>query len=191
MPSIVEYDLVLRRMAAVGLECKYFNSGAFGFGRGVMTSYIGWVGPPDASIRPAAMEHVRRVAEPFEPNLARLAARAWLELFPGPVWVMPKSQWGYELDFGSKAWLPDALRRAGIDPAKLSARTDSPAIELMPDEADHFSAFTETLLANLIGSDFALGFPDHPVACSLHHHKQIWWVSNDAKIIEAIDSLRQ
>ena len=35
LPSIVEYDHVLRAMAEQGLLCQYYNSGAFGFGKGV------------------------------------------------------------------------------------------------------------------------------------------------------------
>ena len=54
MPSIVEYDRVLKAMAEQGLICQYYNSGAFGFGKGVPIYYTGWLGPEDPSIRPEA-----------------------------------------------------------------------------------------------------------------------------------------
>ena len=102
---------------------------------------------------------------------------------------MPKSNWAYELDFGSKAWLPDALRAAGVDPAPLEGRTNSPALEFSIDEADRVTPLIQTLLLNLKGSDFALGFPGRPVACTIHHHKQIWWISNDADLIGRLESM--
>ena len=71
------------------LRSLYYNSGAFGFPNGVATSFVGWIGPDDPSIRAEAMAQARRVAPPYEQSLADLAARAWETIFPGPVWVMP------------------------------------------------------------------------------------------------------
>ncbi len=189
MPSIVEYDHVLARMRDLGLRCVYYNSGAFGFNSGIATSFVGWIGPEDPTIRPAARRNTRRVREPLVPTLASLATQAWLSLFPGPVWIMPKSQWAYELDFGSKAWLPDALNQAGVDVSRLAGRTDSPAVQFEPEEADRFTPVVESLLNNLAGSDFALAFAGWPVACTLHHHQQVWWISSDRQAIERLETL--
>lgn len=189
MPSIVEYETVLARMQEQRMRCQYYNSGAFGFDPAAAIHFTGWIGPEDSTIRPAALERCRRVSAPYEQTLVELAARAWEKLLPGPVWVMPKSQWAYELDFGSRSWLPDALRAAGFDPAALEGRTNSPAIEFLPDETPLFTSLALALLKNLFGSDFALAFPGRPVACTLHHHKQIWWVSSDPEFIRQLDSL--
>src|SRR5665213_2003408 len=169
MPSIIEYQTVLARMQELGLRCQYYNSGAFGFDPADTICFIGWIVQQDSTIRAAAVQQTRLIAPPFEPNLTQLAIRAWLDLLPGPLWIMPKSQWAYELDFGCKSWLPAALARAGIDATLLEGRTDSPAIEFSPAEADRAAALIESLLRNLFGSDFALAFPDHAIACTLHH----------------------
>ena len=190
MPKIIEYDHVLSRMAAMAMRCQYYNSGAFGFDRGVSVKFTGWIGTQDPTIRPEARAHTQPIPPPFEENLARFATRAWIDLFPGPAWLMPKSQWAYELDFGSKAWLPDALRRAHVDPAALEGRTNSPAIEFAEDEAGLLTPLTQALLENLIGSDFALAFPNHPIACTVHHHKQLWWLSDSAPLVERLEALR-
>ena len=189
MPSIVEYEVVLARMQQHQLRCQYYNSGAFNFEPGVASQFTGWIGPEDSTIRPAALERVQRIAPPYEATLARLAMRAWVELLPGPLWVMPKSQWAFELDFGSKAWMPGPLRAVGIDPALLAGRTNSPAIEFTVDELPLVTPLVEALLMNLLGSDFALGFPGYPVACTLHHHKQVWWITSDATLIEKLRAL--
>ena len=102
---------------------------------------------------------------------------------------MPKSNWAFELDYGSKAWLPDALVAAGIDSTSLEGRTNAPAIEFLPDEVDRFTPLVQALLANLVASDFALGFPAWPVACMLHHRKHIWWISSEAGLIENLESM--
>jgi hypothetical protein len=104
---------------------------------------------------------------------------------------MPKSNWAYELDFGGKAWLPAALKLAGIDPASLEGRTNAPAVEFNLQEMDRFTPLVQTLLENLFGSDFALAFPGHPVACTIHHHKQIWWISSEESFIQKIGSMRE
>src|SRR5438874_9760388 len=101
-------------MQADGLRCLYHNSGAFGVGGDVAVEAAGWVGPEDPTIRPAARPFVRSVPPPYESRLASLVVRTWQEVLAGPAWLMPKSHWAYELEFGSSAWLPGALTRAGI-----------------------------------------------------------------------------
>src|SRR5947209_719542 len=102
-------------MTSLGMRCLYHNSGAFGPDDPGALKAIGWIGPDDPTIRPEARALTRPVGPPYEANLADLATRAWAEL-RGPAWLMPRSHWAYELDFGSKTWLPAALQRAGIDP---------------------------------------------------------------------------
>jgi len=172
-----------------GLESQYFNSGAFGFGSGVPTYVAGWIGPQDPTIRAGARQFTRNVPMPYAATLADLAALAWQKVLPGPAWIMPKSHWAYELDYGSKAWLPDALRNTGVNPAALEARNNAPAIEFLPDETPRFTAFVRSLLENLVGSDFSLAFPDHPVICTIHHHKQLWWVGDNQAIVQGIEGL--
>jgi hypothetical protein len=189
LPTIVEYDRVIARMNEQGMRCLYHNSGAFGLPPGAPTHFAGWLGPEDPTIRPEARVHARRVAEPFEATLASLTTRAWLEILPGPAWVMPKSHWAHDLDLGRKAWMSAALREADIDPVKLATLNVAAAIEYLPGEAGRFTRFVQTLLENLLGSDFAVAFPGNPVVATIHHHKQIWWLSGDESLIRRIDSL--
>jgi hypothetical protein len=179
----VDYNEVSEQAQALGLRSLYHNSGAFGFPEGVdAVHHIGWVGPPDASIRPGALPLVRHIPPPYEPNLAQLTARAWRDCLPGPVWVLPKSHWAFELDFGSANWMPAALREAGVDSKLLQGRNDGSAIEFLPTEELAFTPFVQRLLTDLAGSDFALLFPAHPLVCTLHHHKQVWWTTTDAAL---------
>lgn len=186
MPKIIDYPNVLDGMRSLGMVSQYYNSGAFGFPKEIPIYYTGWLGAEDPTIRPAARAHARIVAPPAPATLTSLAMRAWREIFPGNIWLMPKSQWAYELDFGSRAWLPDALKLAGVDPAPLEGHTDSPAIEFSMDESEQVAPLIQSLMENLLGSDFALAFPAFPVACTLHNHKQIWWLSDDATPIDAM-----
>lgn len=188
MPRIIAYPDVLERMRQLGMVCQYFNSGAFGFEKSIPIYVAGWIGAEDPTIRPAAREHAQIVAPPLAAMLTSLAMRAWHEIFPGEIWLMPKSQWAYELDFGSRTWLPDALKLAGVDPTPLEGHTDSPAIEFSMEELDRVAPLVQTLIENLMGSDFALAFPTFPVACTLHNHRQIWWLSNDKSPIDALKS---
>jgi len=187
--NIIDYADVLERMRADGFESLYHNSGAFGFPGQVSPRHVGWIGPPDPTIRPAATAFTRQIPPPFEQNLAQLATRAWRELVPGPVWVMPKSHWAYELDFGSSRWMPRLLEELGLDPASLHTRHDGTALEFHPQHTDAFSGFLAGLLGNLIGSDFALAFPGRPVVCSVHHHKQLWWSTTDDRVHAALDAI--
>jgi hypothetical protein len=52
-----------------------------------------------------------------------------------------------------------------------------------------FEHCVERLLMMLMSSDFMISFPGKPVLCTLHHHKQLWWMSTDAKVIEAVEEL--
>jgi hypothetical protein len=189
LPTIVEYDRVVARMSGQGMRCLYHNSGAFGPAAGAPTHFAGWLGPEDPTIRPEARVHARQVAGPFEATLASLTTRAWLEVLPGPAWVMPKSHWAHDLDLGRKAWMSEALRQADIDSAPLATLNVAAAIEFQPHEAARFTVFVQTLLEHLLGSDFAVAYPGRPVVATIHHHKQVWWLSENESIIRQIDSI--
>ena len=191
MPSIVDYPGVLERMCGQGLRSLYFNSGAFGFPDGVATTSVGWIGPEDPTLRAAARELTTTVLPPFERTLARHVSNAWRQFLPGKVWLMPKSHWAYELDFGSRGWMPRALGRAGIDAAALQPRTNAAAIEFDYGESNRFDELVQILLEKLSGSDFALAFPGHPVVCTLHHHKQVWWTSTDFSLIDRLRTIAE
>lgn len=183
MTRVVDYGTVSTTLAGHGLTNLYYNSGSFGFPPGVATHTIGWVGPPDPTIRAEAVHFTRQIAEPFGETMVRLASRAWHELLPGTVWAMPRSHWAYELDFGSAAWMPAALGQIGIDSTTLAPLTTGAAIEFAAEEGDAFGTFLGALLANLSGSsDFQLAWPGRPVVCTVHHHKQLWWTTPDAAL---------
>lgn len=189
MPWIVDYEQVLSQMNRQGMRSLYFNSGAFGFAEGVQAAAVGWIGPEDTSLKPEAGRLAVRVAAPYEATLSRLVVRSWRDDLPGKVWLMPKSHWAYELDFGSRDWMPSLLERAGIDAGLLQGRTNAAAIEFNLNESQSFAHVVETLLRMLLGSDFALAFPDRPVVCTLHHHKQVWWQSTDAGLIQELRAM--
>lgn len=191
MPWIVDYSAVLEQMRRQEMRSLYYNSGAFGFPEGAAVESLGWIGPDDPSLRPEARILTRTVPAPHEANLTRLVVRAWDDLLPGKVWLMPKSHWAYELDFGSRDWLPALLEHAGIDSGLLAPRTNAAAIEFTPAEVEPFSHVVEGLLRMLLGSDFALAFPDRPVACTLHHHKQVWWTTSQPQLITSLQGLLQ
>lgn len=189
MPWIVDYARVMQQMREQGLVSLYYNSGAFGFPDGTPTHSVGWVGPDDPSLRPAARALARPVPAPHESELAARVLRAVRELLPGKVWLMPKSHWAYELDFGSRDWMPALFEHAGIDAGLLQPRTNAAAIEFDLHESDALLHVVEGLLRMLLGSDFALAFPGRPVVCTLHHHKQVWWTSTDPTLIESLGQL--
>jgi hypothetical protein len=189
MPSIIDYERVFQQMQGQGLRCLYYNSGAFGFEAGVPTESVGWIGTEDSSLRPEALKLAHKVPQPYENELAARVVRACSQLLPGNIWVMPKSHWAYELDFGSKEWMPELLRQVGIDAASLQHRANAAAIEFGQEEMQLLGVIAEGLLRNLLGSDFALGFPGRPVVCTLHHHKQIWWTSTDSALNESLHQL--
>ena len=85
--------------------------------------------------------------------------------------------------------LAPLLERIGIDPGLLQTRTNASAIEFSPDQHDRLGSFVTRLLEMLQGSDFYFAFPGSKTVGMLHHHKQIWWTSSDARIIESIGRL--
>jgi hypothetical protein len=102
---------------------------------------------------------------------------------------MPKSHWAYELDHGSRAWMPDVLRSIGVDPAPLAPRNDAVAIEFTPAERGPFVQLVRELLTHMLGSDFALAFPGRRTVCTVHHHKQLWWTSDEEPVLATLDRL--
>ncbi|MFI5381537.1 MAG: hypothetical protein ACHRHE_19745 [Tepidisphaerales bacterium] len=183
MPSIRPYPEVLQAMQSLGLVCNYHNSGAFGPPRGAPLVFRGWIGPDDPTIRPAMREFIRQVPQPYESTLARMARDAWLRMSDGPAWIVPMSHWAFEMDHGSRDWLPGVLRDVQIDSAVLAPLNNAAAIEFARDEGDAMSLLAENLLARLSASDFALLLPRLPLVCTIHHHKQLWWVSESEEIL--------
>jgi hypothetical protein len=188
MPWIIDYQLVQEQMRRQHLKSLYYNSGAFGFSDPAAVKVIGWIGPPDSTLKPAAAALARPVLPPYEQNLARHLTELWRDHLPGKAWVMPMSHWAYELDFGSREWLPSALERLDLDPGHLQDRANGAALEFAPEESERFSFFAERLLEMLSQSDFMIAFPDRPVLCTVHHHKQLWWTTTDEAIHSTIDA---
>jgi hypothetical protein len=184
--SVIEYAIALAELQQRGLVCNYFNGGAFGFAKGVDVNILGWIAGDDPTIRPQLRPHVRQIPLPAEENMAKAAAAAWKNELAGPAWIMPLSHWAFELDFGSKSWLPALLEGIGIDPRLLASRSDASPIEFPAAKHDDLVRFVQTLLENLTSSDFMLAFPSHPVLCTIHHHKQLWWTSSNKGLIERI-----
>jgi hypothetical protein len=186
MPTIVDFEHVLQRMEAEGFRSLYHNSGAFGFPRGADVKYAGWVGPADASIRAEARSFLRQIAPPYEANLARGAGEVWTQHLIGDAWVMPMSHWSYELDFGSREWMPSALDAVGVDGAELVTRANGAALAFGVAERAGFESLVVQLLSHLRTSDFMLAFPGRPALCTVHHHKQLWWQTTDAALHAAL-----
>jgi hypothetical protein len=186
LPWIIDYPVVLEHMREQRFKSLYYNSGAFGFPPDVKTHVVGWLGPPDLTLKAHVLDAAHFLPEPHEENLARLLLRAREQHFPGRAWVMPMSHWSYELDFGSRDWMPSVLEHIGIDPGLLQHRNNAAAIEFAPDEPAMLEHFVTRLLQMLQQSDFAICFPRHPVVCTLHHHKQLWWQTSDAKLADSL-----
>src|SRR4051794_28588382 len=72
MPNVIDYPHVVAQAQKQGMRSLYHNSGAFGLREGVETYSVGWVGPPDPSIRAAAQALTRFVPAPHGANLAGL-----------------------------------------------------------------------------------------------------------------------
>lgn len=192
MPRLIDYAAVVTSMTSQGFVSLYYNSGAFGFPDGAPTLSVGWVCGEDPSIRPAARPLARRVPAPCQAHLATFATRVWLEHLPGPLRLTPQSHWAYELDFGNHTWLPAALEQAGLSADQvnaLAARHDGSAVEFSPEESMPFERLLLTFVANLFGSDFLLTWPGRPVACTVHHHKQLWWTTTDQALMAALEAL--
>jgi hypothetical protein len=188
MPWIIDYAVVVEQMRLQKLKCNYYNSGAFGFADPAGVQHVGWIGPDDPTLRPAAREVARPVPAPYEANLAEMLTATWLKHFPGRVWAMPMSHWAYELDYGSRDWLPALVEHIDLDPGLLLGRNNAAAIEFSTGEAHHFRHFTQRLLEMLMASDFMLAFVGKPILCTLHHHKQLWWTTTDPKVIKIVEN---
>jgi hypothetical protein len=190
MPRIIDYPRVVEQMTVDGRVSLYPNSGAFGFAPGVVSRAVGWVGEDDdPSIRPEARGLIRPVAAPYETTLAAMAARAWRDLLAGDVWVLPKSHWAYELQFGSYEWMPGLLREVGVDARVLEARHDGTALAFDAGETAAFERLVAGLLRRLLGSDFMLAWPGRPALCTVHHHKQLWWTTTAEPVYAGLERI--
>jgi hypothetical protein len=189
MPWIIDYPIVLERMHARHFKSLYYNSGAFGFADPTAARTIGWIGPDDPTLTPAAAGLARHVPPPFEQSLVERAVRLWRGGLPGKIWLMPMSHWAYEIDFGPGNWLGQVLLEIGIDPASLSTRTNAAAIEFAYNEHERVAHFLHRLLEMLGQSDFAMAFPDCRLLCLIHHHRQLWWTTDDERIYARIDAI--
>jgi hypothetical protein len=179
--EVIDYAIVLERMKQEGFESLYFNSGAFGFSRDPKVEIVGWVGSEDPSIRDPMRRHIRQAPPPYPETLAR----AVRDNAPATtVWFMPKSHWAYELDFGNRDWLPDALHDAGIEATALQPLTNAAAIQFS--DVSELQAFLVALFSHLHGSDFMLAWPEQHTLCTLHHHQQAWWQTSDPGLAERL-----
>ena len=178
MPRIVDYPQVYATLTAQGLICRYHNSGAFGLPGS--PAIRGWIGLPDPTIRPELQPSTRQFAPPSEHNLAASLRSTWEAHLQPHAWAMPMSHWGYELEYGSKFWMPDLLQSLGIDPKPLRGLNNAAAVEFAAGEGDGLQQFVLTALQNLGGSDFMLAFPPYQALCMIHHHKQLWWTLGPA-----------
>ncbi len=168
-------------MRGMGLRCAYYNSGSFAFdaGREAGARIVGWVGPDDPTIRNDLPASIVNVVEPYAQNLADKLLTIWPGVIDSPAWVLPKSHWHFELDHHGRDWLPGAIERIGVDPGLLLSRTNAAAIEFVADERDLLQAFVTTLLTSLTLTDFAILFPHFSHRVTIHHHKQLWWQTED------------
>jgi len=189
MPRIIDYQIVLDRLQSEGLKCHYYNGGAFGFASEEGMLVRGWVGPPDERSGRRRASFVRNVPAPFEANLAEFAVKVWQELLPGEVWAIPKSHWWFELNDGSRDWLPGLVQRIGLNADELKSRNNASAIEFSLSEVDGFRQFVRGLLENLSVSDFLLAFPGRSTICTVHQHKQLWWVTENAALLHGLDGM--
>lgn len=186
MPWIIDYSRVLEQMRQQHCRCLYYNSGAFGFDTTLKAQTAGWIGPEDPTITPEARALTYSFADPYEHNLTQAAMDLWRTHLPGRLWIMPMSHWAYELDFGSAQWLPQALEQAGLDPGLLVGRNNGAAIEFGLHEAEAAGSLLHRLLQQLQNSDFMMAFPNHPLLCMVHHHKQLWWSTTDETLLDVL-----
>ena len=188
MAAVVDYAQVLEQAQQLNLKSAYYNSGSFQYPKGERVNIVGWLGPDDPTIRTDLPATLVRVPPPYERNLSDRLDRMWREHLPGPAWVMPKSHWAFELDHGNGGWMEMALHTAGIEPATLRSRTDGSAIEFLLADTG-FVGFVQTLLVNLVTSDFSVLFPGYRQLVTIHHHKQLWWETPDADFAETLASI--
>jgi hypothetical protein len=187
VPRIVEYQTALAELQGQGLICNYYNGGAFGFPKGVEVDVSGWIAGEDPTIRAEIRSKTRVFSPPAEENMARAAVAAWQKELGGRAWIMPLSHWAFELDFGSKGWLPALISGAGVDPQALADQPNAAPIEFVPSDHERLVTFVQTLLINLASSDFMLAFPGQSILCTIHHHKQLWWASSDKSLLERVE----
>src|SRR5688500_15638205 len=128
MARIIDYPTAKQTLEDRGFVSLYHNSGAFGFGIGTDVWSVGWVEVADSTIRPAARALVRHVNSITE-TMGRV-----FERLPGEVWLMPKSHWHYELQFGNRELLETMLPTIGIEPASLRERNDGSPIAFVLQE---------------------------------------------------------
>ena len=93
---------------------------------------------------------------------------------------------GRQVAIGSAAWLPEALKQAGVDPEQLQSRHDGAAIEFSFSERATFEPFIAALLTNLAGSDFQIVFSGATTFCTVHHHHQLWWTTRQRQVAELL-----
>jgi hypothetical protein len=186
MPKVVDYPTVLELLTQQGLKSLYYNSGAFGFPPSVTVASRGWIAKPDAAIRQAALPLVRMVDEQ---HLADRFVQLWKAYLPGTVWIMPKSHWAYELEFGSRSWIAEVLESMGIDCQSLAGLNVAPAIEFTEEEEHVLQPFVKALLAHLDGSDFQAVFPGRKTICTIHNRGQLWWTSADPVVVGGMDAV--
>ena len=189
MATIIDYPIVLNQLTQQGFKSLYYNSGAFGFQPSAVTISRGWIGREDSSIRETARAIVRQVPPPFEMRMAELMIQLWNETLPGPVWVMPKSHWAYELEFGSREWLPGVLGKIGIDSSKLLPLNNAAAIEFVDGEVEELRLVVTELLTRLVGSDFQIVFPGRGTICTIHNRGQLWWTTEDLGVGERLEAV--
>lgn len=184
MAFVIDYQHVLQRARELGLKCVYYNSGAFAYpsDRASEVRIIGWLGPEDPTIRSDLPATLVQVQPPFECNLARKLVKTWNARIDGPAWVLPKSHWAFELDPIHGVWLTEALERLGIDPGLLHNRPNAAAIEFRSDERAEVEELVQRLLTHLSQSDFTILFPHHTHLVTIHHHKQLWWQTEDGAL---------
>ncbi len=177
---IIDYQQVLDRTRELGLRCVYYNSGAFAHEDASDVRIVGWLGPPDPTIRVDLPATLISLPEPYAENLADKLLTIWPARIDGPAWLLPKSHWSFELDHGNRSWLPTALDQIGIDPGHLLERPNAAAVQFEPDESDKLRRIVIELLNHLETSDFAILFPRQQHLLTIHHHKQLWWQTKNA-----------
>lgn len=194
MPRVIDYAQVLASLTGAGMESLYYNSGAFGYIESTSVESVGWILRDDLTLRPAARDIARLILPGDETTLAAMAGTIWAtHLSDCAAWVLPKSHWAYELDFGSYSWLPAALVEAGVEPQFLADRHDGAAVEFSLYERPQVEALTATLLQRLAGSDFMILFRHGetvPAICTVHHHKQLWWTTPHPPLAAALRALQ-
>lgn len=181
---IIDYQHVLQTARELGFKCVYYNSGAFAYppDRVNDVRIVGWLGPEDPTIRSDLPATLVQVHPPFEAHLSEKLIRIRDRRIDGPVWVLPKSHWAFELDPVHGVWLTEALEKLGVDPGLLQNRPNAAAIEFSSQESAELGELVRQLLTHLSQSDFAILFPRHTHLVTIHHHKQLWWQTEDAAL---------